>query len=83
MVLRFIKTLWNDWRARMVGQLSLILLFIPILAPQFTAKYLWPGTYCGHRRRVRRSRRAASRLDVRPMPTAFDRDVLPSVQRSE
>ena len=44
MVLRFIKTLWNDWRARMVGQLSLILLFIPILAPQFTAKYLWGST---------------------------------------
>jgi hypothetical protein len=40
MVLRFIKTLWNDWPARMTGPLSLILLFIPILAPQFTSNYL-------------------------------------------
>lgn len=36
----FLKTLWNDWPARMTGPLSLILLFVPILAPQFTAKYL-------------------------------------------
>jgi hypothetical protein len=44
MVLRFVKTLWNDWPARMTGPLSLILLFIPIVAPQFTAKYLGGAT---------------------------------------
>jgi hypothetical protein len=40
MVWLFLKTLWHDWPARMTGPLSLILLFIPIIAPQFTAKYL-------------------------------------------
>jgi hypothetical protein len=40
MILEFIKTLWRDWPARMTGPLSLILLFIPIIAPQVTAKYL-------------------------------------------
>jgi hypothetical protein len=44
MIFLFIKTLWKDWPARMTGPLSLILLFLPILAPQFTAKYLGGST---------------------------------------
>ena len=36
----FLKTLWRDWPVRMTGPLSLVLLFTPIIAPQFTAQHL-------------------------------------------
>jgi len=36
----YLKALWNDWPARMTGPLSLILLFVPLVAPDVTVKYL-------------------------------------------
>jgi hypothetical protein len=36
----YLKALWSDWPVRMTGPLSLILLFVPLLAPQFTAQHL-------------------------------------------
>jgi hypothetical protein len=40
----YLKALWSDWPARMTGPLSLILLFVPLLAPQFTAQLLGGST---------------------------------------
>lgn len=40
MIGAFLKAISRDWAARMTGPLSLVLLFIPILAPQFTAAHL-------------------------------------------
>ena len=40
MIGAFLKAVWRDWAARMTGPLSLVLLFTPMVAPQFTAQHL-------------------------------------------
>lgn len=40
MISAFLKAISGDWAARMTGPLSLVLLFTPMLAPQFTAQHL-------------------------------------------
>ncbi len=40
----YLKVLWRDWLARMTGPLSLVLLFVPLLAPEFTAEHLGGST---------------------------------------
>ena len=44
MVAAYFKTIGSDWLARMTGPLSLILLFVPLAAPDLTTKYLGGST---------------------------------------
>jgi hypothetical protein len=39
-VAAYLKATGSDWLARMTGPISLILLFVPLLAPNLTANYL-------------------------------------------
>jgi 8-oxo-dGTP pyrophosphatase MutT (NUDIX family) len=43
-ILAYFTTIWNDWLAKMIGPLSLILLFVPLLAPDFTTRYMVSNT---------------------------------------
>lgn len=39
----YLKAVWGDWLARMTGPLSLVLVFLPLVLPPFTARYLGGG----------------------------------------
>src|SRR5258708_26744677 len=40
----FLKAIGSDWVARMTGPLSLILLFVPVFAPDLSTQYLGGNT---------------------------------------
>jgi hypothetical protein len=44
LVSAYLKAIGSDWVARMTGPLSLILLLVPLLAPDLTAQYLGGST---------------------------------------